>query len=1203
MLESDTPGPSTEITSHQEFWDGIKAITSCAIYSAARIEASLTEYVQFTCPYLLSYLRQDEDLTRCGYLLIQSNVFSCNKAYARRKLISRFIQSEGQYAILTILGAVLLLDARHNPATLEMMEEESAMSVLVNTIVTAQKHSFRLHRIFLELFYEMCQVQKLTSSDLALVKSDFIDYLFTCIENKVGYDYDPHSFSVIKVLLALNEQFMVAAYDRSRKASVVSNEGQMTKEENIKPHTASETPAETEGEPNLRRIKSDMNIQDSGSCQNGQASISLENRVFTTLALHKDQYRTFGEDIVFLLNRSPDNTLQLMVLKMLYLIFTTPATFEFLYLNDLKVIVDVFIRELYNLPSDVENLIHTYLRVLHPLLMNTELRKEGYKRQELVILLEDMSDNASSSYAVISDTTQRLAYRCLFVDWLSVPPAPTLGPRKSRTFDDAVTSSSSSEVPTLKSTPRARTFDDGPFSATAKESSSTIDVNDYNDSKTENELLSPEIGDSIVHELNPEIEGGKVAEESKDASTKNMHNIIPVPSTFNDNEDPEKLIVDQSLNTINDSTSSIHEQEDVSTINQSSHSSNSYDQSQDADDTMLTAMSPVSTLSSISDASFVTGEEAQTDNFKSAKPDIKLHSSEFPLPIVLNASNDSISVYSNSSSANSITDSLHEVVSSPTFSGEGLPPIPGQPVVLKPPPPPPPSRTKIPSKPHALSGHKHKAPPPPPPTSASVSSSSLVQPTVPSLPPDTDVSQLQPPPAPPPSIHRPVLSHAKSTDALRMLGTHSRRVCPPPPPPTHRLARTKSSDLLKSQGMTKGSNQGTYTTAFSTPSPLSQSFTKHSPRRELTPIEHQHSGTFNSDHSPSYSETTAGSMTPPPAVPPPRLANSRTPDSVRSTALATPSPPPPPPSRQAHGFLSNPMKNLGMSIRNTSALELAYATSSSREKKKSDIKKSALAEEFQPEEEADGLNGSDSWDSDANAQYEATNIEIKETDQEDGVYLSGSTTNSDGLTEADRRPATPMSDSSSTSLKSSIHNAGSKTKLRPPPPPAPPVSRLRHMGSSHNFRSESAPNEQPVDLIQPSLSNLKHPVPPLPPASRSTTHLSQYPREDSDPGFDFGLDKLSLPPPPPPPRTHTPPAPGNPRHYSTGVYNHTRGFYQERQQQIQQPQLHPPPPPPPSHHSHPHRSASPAQPTGAKGLPPVPPTYHHGQQHSVSQEQ
>lgn len=91
--------------------------------------------------------------------LIQSNVFSCNKAYARRKLISRFIQSEGQYAILTILGAVLLLDARHNPATLEMMEEESAMSVLVNTIVTAQKHSFRLHRIFLELFYEMCQVQ------------------------------------------------------------------------------------------------------------------------------------------------------------------------------------------------------------------------------------------------------------------------------------------------------------------------------------------------------------------------------------------------------------------------------------------------------------------------------------------------------------------------------------------------------------------------------------------------------------------------------------------------------------------------------------------------------------------------------------------------------------------------------------------------------------------------------------------------------------------------------------------------------------------------------------------------------------------------------------------------------------------------------------------------------------------------------------
>ena len=52
-----------------------------------------------------------------------------------------------------------------------------------------------------------------------------------------------------------------------------------------------------------------------------------------------------------------ETSLQLLILKLLYLIFTTPETYEYFYNNDLRVLVDVFIRELYDLPDDAESVL------------------------------------------------------------------------------------------------------------------------------------------------------------------------------------------------------------------------------------------------------------------------------------------------------------------------------------------------------------------------------------------------------------------------------------------------------------------------------------------------------------------------------------------------------------------------------------------------------------------------------------------------------------------------------------------------------------------------------------------------------------------------------------------------------------------------------------------------------------------------------
>ena len=47
--------------------------------------------------------------------------------------------------------------------------------------------------------------------------------------------------------------------------------------------------------------------------------------------------------------------MQLLILKILYLLFTTKGTSEYFYTNDLRVLVDVFLSELVDLDEDSES--------------------------------------------------------------------------------------------------------------------------------------------------------------------------------------------------------------------------------------------------------------------------------------------------------------------------------------------------------------------------------------------------------------------------------------------------------------------------------------------------------------------------------------------------------------------------------------------------------------------------------------------------------------------------------------------------------------------------------------------------------------------------------------------------------------------------------------------------------------------------------
>jgi hypothetical protein len=150
-----------------------------------------------------------------------------------------------------------------------------------------------------------------------------------------------------------------------------------------------------------------------------QAPPPLTNRVIKLLSLYGSSYMTFGENIILLLNRETETSLQLLILKLLYLLFTTKATHEYFYTNDLRVLLDVILRNLLDLPNELVSLRHTYLRVLYPLLAYTQLNQSPhYKRNEIVKVLSILGGSSNAHWEPADETTVRLVERVAKVPWL-----------------------------------------------------------------------------------------------------------------------------------------------------------------------------------------------------------------------------------------------------------------------------------------------------------------------------------------------------------------------------------------------------------------------------------------------------------------------------------------------------------------------------------------------------------------------------------------------------------------------------------------------------------------------------------------------------------------------------------------------------------------------------------------------------------------
>ncbi|KAI1002712.1 hypothetical protein K3495_g5493 [Podosphaera aphanis] len=350
------------LDSAEQFWAELLDILATPCPARA-----LRTYLSFCTRFADEYLPTPTDVDQCAQQLLGSALFRTEPDAVRALVVQAFLGAE-TVGVLRILAHLLLLDGRAHQATFELMSAQGCFVRLLRVLHPITDAMVPVQQLLLKLLYEMSRCQQLSTEDLSQVDDGFVLSLMNTVEELPSDTDDPYHYPVIQVLLVLNEQYMIAS-----------------------------TTAPSDAAPGP----------------------PLTNRVVTLLSQHGPVFRTFGENLILLLNRETETALQLLILKLFYLLFTTPATFEYFYTNDLRVLLDVIVRNLLDLPRELNSLRQTYLRVLYPLLAHTQLNQPPYyKRREIVNVLSILGTSENAHWEPADETTLRLVDRVAKVPWL-----------------------------------------------------------------------------------------------------------------------------------------------------------------------------------------------------------------------------------------------------------------------------------------------------------------------------------------------------------------------------------------------------------------------------------------------------------------------------------------------------------------------------------------------------------------------------------------------------------------------------------------------------------------------------------------------------------------------------------------------------------------------------------------------------------------
>ncbi|SCU92052.1 LADA_0F13960g1_1 [Lachancea dasiensis] len=412
------------------FWEDMEDLLDVSDLSGeAAVNTAIVKYIKTATDHYQEYVKTDQGMYRLGLTFTESLFFRQNKEFSLSKLLSLLSVDLLDCNLRFIISFIILCASKGDLSVLELILEFQGFTVIYNTLYNTFAYLNRYGEdrvlrasttgsrsdtastnteiewdiinglkqtstILMDILFQIFKYCKCDISNLAIVDDFFVYYMINTIQSESTDDI--FNNAKFKLLLALNEQYMIFSYQ-----------------------------------------------------------YELENRVYKYLADHHIS-KNFVELLLLKFNRVTNRSLQIMLCKIVYLILTMDrnSAETFFYQNDLHVFVDVLIRELKNIPDDEELIRNTFLRVLFPLLSNTELTKTKYRRSDLINVLEYLSSLdhiCSGEVKPVHKTTVRLAQKCLRqVGWLKADeeyePLAKVDSKDSRRSSTSVSSASSNRA-------------------------------------------------------------------------------------------------------------------------------------------------------------------------------------------------------------------------------------------------------------------------------------------------------------------------------------------------------------------------------------------------------------------------------------------------------------------------------------------------------------------------------------------------------------------------------------------------------------------------------------------------------------------------------------------------------------------------------------------------------------------------------------
>lgn len=192
---------SYSLDDESQFWRELEDILSAKCPSHQSIDSALRSYLHFTTNFKDEYLNTEADIARCSQKLLLSELFEGNKDYVRFQIVYSLLQ-EDEAATLHVIASFLLLDGRHNEATFETMNCEGCFPRLLELIKRGKRDDAQLHRLLLELLYQMSRMQRISLEDLSQADDELIAFLFQITEELSDDVDDPYHYPVIRVLVS-----------------------------------------------------------------------------------------------------------------------------------------------------------------------------------------------------------------------------------------------------------------------------------------------------------------------------------------------------------------------------------------------------------------------------------------------------------------------------------------------------------------------------------------------------------------------------------------------------------------------------------------------------------------------------------------------------------------------------------------------------------------------------------------------------------------------------------------------------------------------------------------------------------------------------------------------------------------------------------------------------------------------------------------